>query len=49
VLDEIYAGKKAHLRPIHEALMAAIAKMGAFEVAPKKALEHIPIAWNRCL
>jgi hypothetical protein len=36
VLDEIYAGKKAPLRPIHEKLMAAIEKMGAFEIAPKK-------------
>lgn len=36
VLNEIYAGKKAHLRPIHEALMRAIAKFGEFEIAPKK-------------
>ncbi|MFN0068315.1 MAG: DUF5655 domain-containing protein [Limisphaerales bacterium] len=36
VLDEIYAGPKAALRPIHEAFMAAIAGFGEFEVAPKK-------------
>lgn len=36
VLDAIYAGKKAHLRPIHDKLMAAIEKLGDFEVAPKK-------------
>lgn len=36
-LDAIYAGPKAALRPIHEKLMAAIAKFGAFEIAPKKA------------
>lgn len=36
VLDEIYAGKKAHLRSIHDKLMAAIEEFGAFEVAPKK-------------
>jgi len=36
VLADIYSGKKAHLRPVHDALMAAIAKFGAFEVAPKK-------------
>lgn len=36
VLAEIYAGKKEHLRPIHDKLMAAIAKFGAFEIAPKK-------------
>ena len=36
VLDEIYAGPKAALRPIHDRLMAAIETFGPFEVAPKK-------------
>lgn len=36
VIDEIYAGPKAALRPIHDSLMAAITKLGPFEVAPKK-------------
>ena len=36
VLAEIYAGKKAHLRPIHDRLMKAIAKFGEYEIAPKK-------------
>lgn len=36
VLGEIYSGKKAHLRPIHDTLMKAIGKFGAFEIAPKK-------------
>jgi hypothetical protein len=36
VLDDIYAGPKAGLRPIHERLMAEIAGLGAFEIAPKK-------------
>lgn len=36
VLDEIYAGPKAGLRPIHEKLMAAITRFGPFETAPKK-------------
>src|SRR5688500_15285623 len=36
VLDEIYTGAKAHMRPIHEALMKHINKFGEFEVAPKK-------------
>jgi len=36
VLAEIYAGKKAHLRPIHDKLAAAIAKFGDHETAPKK-------------
>ena len=36
VLDEIYAGPKAHLRPIHDRLMKAIETFGSFETAPKK-------------
>jgi uncharacterized protein DUF5655/uncharacterized protein DUF4287 len=36
VVDEIYSGTKAHLRPIHDRLMAAIAEFGPFEIAPKK-------------
>ena len=36
VLDAIYAGPKATLRPVHDALMAAINGFGPFEIAPKK-------------
>jgi len=36
VLDEIYVGPKASMRPIHEALIAQIDKLGEYEVAPKK-------------
>jgi hypothetical protein len=36
VLDEIYTGPKAQLRPIHDKLMAAIVAFGPFEIAPKK-------------
>jgi hypothetical protein len=36
VLDEIYAGTKAHMRPIHEKLMKEITRLGEFEIAPKK-------------
>jgi hypothetical protein len=36
VLDEIYTGPKATLRPIHEKLMAAIKPLGGFEILPKK-------------
>jgi hypothetical protein len=34
--DEIYAGPKAALRPIHDKIMAAIRGFGEFEIAPKK-------------
>lgn len=37
VLDALYSGKKAHLRVVHDKLMAAITKFGEFEIAPKKA------------
>lgn len=36
VLDQIYSGKKAGFRPLHEALMAEIVKFGEFETLPKK-------------
>ncbi len=36
VLDAIYSGPKAHMRPIHEALMKRIITFGEFEIAPKK-------------
>jgi hypothetical protein len=32
----LYVGPKAALRPIHDAVMKAISKFGAFDVAPKK-------------
>jgi hypothetical protein len=36
VIDEIYSGPKAALRPVHDALIAAIEAFGPFEIAPKK-------------
>lgn len=36
VTAELYAGPKAALRPIHDAVMAAIGGFGEFEIAPKK-------------
>ncbi len=36
VLDEIYTGPKASLRPIHDKLMKAILPFGEFEIVPKK-------------
>jgi hypothetical protein len=36
VLDEIYSGAKANLRPIHDKLMESINRFGEFEIAPKK-------------
>ena len=35
-LDALYTGAKAHLRPLHEAVMQAIAALGPCEGAPKK-------------
>lgn len=35
-LDRIYAGPKAALRPLHEAVMSQVGKFGEFEIAPKK-------------
>lgn len=36
VLDEIYSGPKAALRPIHDELMERVNPFGEFEIAPKK-------------
>ena len=36
VINELYTGSKAALRPIHEALMAGISTFGAFDILPKK-------------
>lgn len=36
VVDEIYSGTKAALRPIHDTLMAHISNFGEFEIVPKK-------------
>ena len=35
-LDDIYAGAKAHQRPIHDGMMDRIEGFGGFELAPKK-------------
>ena len=36
VLDEMYSGAKAGMRPIHEKLMKEMSRFGAFEIVPKK-------------
>ncbi|HEY3311547.1 MAG TPA: DUF4287 domain-containing protein [Anaerolineales bacterium] len=36
VIDQLYSGPKAALRPIHDALMALITPLGEFEQLPKK-------------
>lgn len=36
-LDAIYTGAKAHLRSVHEAVIAAVDTIGDYEKAPKKA------------
>lgn len=35
-LDAMYAGAKAPLRPVHEAVLATVRGFGAFEASPKK-------------
>ena len=35
-LAELYSGKKAHLRPIHDRLIAVVNKLGVAEAVPKK-------------
>ncbi len=34
--DALYAGAKAGLRPLHEALLSQIRALGGFDIAPKK-------------
>ena len=34
--DALYAGPKASLRPLHDALLAEIRSLGPFDIAPKK-------------
>lgn len=36
IVEEIYAGPKAALRPIHDAIMDLITPLGDFDIAPKK-------------
>jgi hypothetical protein len=36
IVSGFYAGAKSSLRPIHDRLMAEIARFGEFEIAPKK-------------
>ena len=36
ILDAVYTGGKAGLRPIHDALMALVVPLGDFSIAPKK-------------
>jgi Domain of unknown function (DUF5655) len=34
--DALYAGSKARLRPLHNALLSEIRRLGPFDIAPKK-------------
>jgi hypothetical protein len=35
-VDSLYAGAKAGLRPLHDALLTEVRALGAFDIAPKK-------------
>ncbi|MBO0832102.1 MAG: DUF4287 domain-containing protein [Actinobacteria bacterium] len=35
-VSALYTGAKARVRPLHDAVMAEISKLGAFDIAPKK-------------
>jgi UDP-galactopyranose mutase len=45
VLDDIYSGAKAHLRPIHDRIMTAVNGFGEFEIAPKKG--YVSLRWKK--
>jgi hypothetical protein len=34
--DALYAGQKAGLRPLHDALLGQVSSLGSFDIAPKK-------------
>lgn len=36
IIDEIYSGPKAELKPIHDAVVKQMRALGEFEIAPKK-------------
>lgn len=36
ILNDIYSGSKANLRPLHNAVMDAVQVLGEFSIAPKK-------------
>lgn len=48
-LAAIYAGGKAHLRPIHDALIARVADLGPFELLPKKGYVSLRLAKQFCM
>ncbi len=45
ILDELYKGAKAPLRPIHEAVMREVSRLGEFEILPKKG--YVSLRRNR--
>jgi hypothetical protein len=45
----IYAGAKAHLRPVHDALVAALSEWGPFEMAPKKGYVSLRLTRQFCM
>lgn len=49
ILDGLYTGTKAALRPIHDALLVSMRSLGAFEEAPKKAYVSYRRAKQFCM
>ncbi|WP_224701958.1 DUF5655 domain-containing protein [Devosia aquimaris] len=49
ILDTIYSGAKAALRPIHDAFIAQLAEFGPYEIAPKKGYVSLRLAKQFCM
>ena len=48
-LDSIYAGGKAHLRAVYEALVVRIAALGPYEAVPKKGYVSLRLEKQFCM
>ncbi len=48
-VEAIYSGPKAHLRPIHDAFVAALADWGPYDLAPKKGYVSFRLRKQFCM